>query len=383
LISLDAGHSIRLVRAEELESDNTVLRCETVPPLPSGESSVIVKRVTTATLNHPNSSGESQRFLNEWASLEFLSSLPGNRGYGPRLLGADRSQSFLVIEDLGRYPTVEVLLHGTDQEAARRALSGVGELLGEMQAATHGREAELEAAQFRLGTVSPGSDSTVDLRGHISVFEQCLDALGIRPDPGFWEALHRVEASIHDSELFRTFIHADAGPQNFLAVDRHFRLLDFEFGTFHHGLSDVVAARLGFPQTALAQSVPNQDAEILEQAYRRTVGVVMPEAADDETFNEALAAASAHWALNRWGGLWQAYFQEAMTGAAVVGPTESLDANKTLRSQAVTIYQSFITTARSKGLLLPIATTLASYVNALQRRWPDLDVMPVFPALSA
>jgi len=381
-LSANAGYSIRLHSPTEQVSDNTVVRCEAVPVLPSGESSVIVKRVTSVVFNQPDSSGESQRFLNEWACLEFLDTLSADPGYAPRLLGSDRSHSLLVLEDLGQDGSVEDVLLDVDRESARRVLGDVGRLLGRMQSAALGREEDFAAVQSRLGTESPRSDSTVDQRNFIQTFEQCLHALSIEPAPGFWDSLHQVETLIHDSDLFRTFIHADAGPHNFLITDQDVRLLDFEFGAFRHGLSDVVGARLGFPQNDHAHSVPEQDARHLEHAYRQEIVTVIPQAADDVVFNEALVAACAHWALNRWAGLWRIYFETAMQEPEPLASSESNDDDRIIRASAFTIYQAFIDTAQTLELFQPLTETLHSYALALKQRWPELAVVPVYPALN-
>jgi tRNA A-37 threonylcarbamoyl transferase component Bud32 len=381
-LSANTGYSIRLHSPTEQVSDNNVVRCEAVPALPDGEESVIVKRVTSLVFNQPDSSGESQRFLNEWASLEFLDKLSAEPGYGPRLLGSDRSHSLLVLEDLGQNRSVEDVLLDVDREPARKALGDVGGLLGRMQSAAFGREEEFVAAQSRLGTESPRSDSTADQRTFIQTFQQCLDALSIEPAPGFWDSLHQVETLIHDSGLFRTFIHADAGPHNFLITNQDVRLLDFEFGAFRHGMSDVVGARLGFPQTEHAHSVPERDARHLEHAYRQEMVTVIPEAADDAIFNEALAAASAHWALNRWAGLWRIYFETAMREPESLASSESNENGRLTRASAFTIYQAFIDTAQTLEVFQPIAETLHAYTLALEQRWPELDVVPVYPSLN-
>jgi hypothetical protein len=127
------GYLIRRHRPTEQVSDNTVVRCMAVPALPSGEESVIVKQVTSVVFNQSGSSGESQRLLNEWACLEFLATLPGDPGYGPRLFGSDRSHNVLVLEDLGQNRSVEDALPGIESESAQRSLVGVGGLLGRMK----------------------------------------------------------------------------------------------------------------------------------------------------------------------------------------------------------------------------------------------------------
>lgn len=155
------GYLIRRHRPTEQVSDNTVVRCMAVPALPSGEESVIVKQVTSVVFNQSGSSGESQRLLNEWACLEFLATLPGDPGYGPRLFGSDRSHNVLVLEDLGQNRSVEDALPGIESESAQRSLVGVGGLLGRMQVAAFGREEESAATQSRLGTESPHSATSL------------------------------------------------------------------------------------------------------------------------------------------------------------------------------------------------------------------------------
>jgi len=381
LLSTQIGYPVRLEQPQALESDNTVLRFVVVPALPGGETSVVLKQVTSLRFNQPGSSSESQRFLNEWASLEFLDQIATDQRYGPRLVASDRSHSFLILEDLGRRQTAQDLLLAEDAAMARRALIGMGELLGRMQAEAAGREDEFVAMQSRLGTQSPVSDSTVDQRSHSGVFEECLALLSITPSTGFWNSLNQVEALVHDSDVFRTFIHADSGPHNFLVSNDEVRLLDFEFGTFRHGFSDVVGARLGFPQTDRVHSVPEEDARQLENAYRHQIVNAIPQVTDDAVFNEALVAAAAHWALNRWSGRWLGYFKEAMI---VRNETASSDlgTDGRIRTPLFTHFQAFVELANTTRLFLPVAETLHSFMDALEVRWPDIGVSPIYPALA-
>ena len=51
------------------------------------------------------------------------------------------------------------------------------------------------------------------------------------------------------------------------------------------------------------------------------------------------------------------------------------------RSRMMTLYQSFIQFAQMANHQLPIAETLQSFTLILKQEWPELDVMPVYPAL--
>jgi hypothetical protein len=256
-----------------------------------------------------------------------------------------------------------------------------------MQAAAYGRGDEFAMEQFRLKAASPLSDSTIDFRNQnmIEVFQNCLSVLEITPATGFWEALENLEQSIHTPGTFYTFIHADAGPQNFLYFGEVVQLLDYEFGAFGHGLLDVVSARLGFPHTSDMRSVPLQAVQQLERAYQRELTPIIPRVADSTFFEKALVNACAHWALSRWAGAWSYYFKERFEIGDEILTNKKMEISASQahlnRSRVLNLYQSFIEFAQMTNHQLPIAETLQSFTFILKQEWPELDVMPIYPAL--
>ena len=219
-------------------------RCQLTPPLPDFPPFVILKQVTTTKFNNPDGpDGTSHRFLNEWASLEFLTSLSGEVSYGPRLLAGNQEYNFIILEDFGQHPTILDILRREDHAAAQKGVTAIGTFLGKMQAATYGHEAPFTTIQTRRKVASPLSDSTIDFRDKAERFQDCFDTLQFQPAPDFWQAVQNLEQAIHGPTPWRTFIHANAGPHNFLFLDGAVQLLDYEFGTYHHGLLDVVSAR--------------------------------------------------------------------------------------------------------------------------------------------
>lgn len=388
LLSQATGHAIKLKNPKRLSHQNTVLRCQLEPALPHISPSVVLKQVTTTRFNNPQGpTGESHRFLNEWATLSFLSNLPGTTHFGPQLLASDREGSLIILEDFGEQQTMQDILFGSDLVAAEKGMEAMGAFLGKMQAATYGRADEFAREQSRLRVASPRSDSTIDFRdqNRIEVFQDCLTALQITPATGFWAALENVEQSIHRSGPFHNFIHADAGPHNFLYWNDGVQLLDYEFGTYGHGLLDVVSARLGFPHTMKMQSVPLETVQKLERAYQRELAQMIPQVTDSTFFEQALVNACAHWALSRWAGAWIHYFKERFeTGDEMLANKQlkiSTDEAQFARSRIMTLYQSFIQFAQLSNHQLPIAETLQSFTDVLQQEWPELEVMPVYPAL--
>ena len=59
----------------------------------------------------------------------------------------------------------------------------------------------------------------------------------------------------------------------------------------------------------------------------------------------------------------------------------SADQAQIMRSRALTLYNSFIQFAQMTNYQHPIAETLQSFTRILQQAWPELEVMPIYPAL--
>lgn len=183
---------------------------------------------------------------------------------------------------------------------------------------------------------------------------------------------------IHSPGPFKSFIHADAGPQNFLLIGDGVIALDYEFGTFGFGPLDVVSARLGFPHSQQAMTVPRAIVEAGEAAYRAELASAVDEASDDEAFAAALTDAAAHWALVRWVGLWRRVFARRNSESSGSSTDEAV---ATSRSQAYTVYRAFVDLARATGSRPALARTVDAYAEALCERFPALDRTEVYPAL--
>ena len=325
------------------------------------------------------SSGASHRLLNEWAALRFLEDLhtrPSVESPWPRLFAANEEHSLVIIDDLGRHPTVEKMLQSNDRSGAAASLAALGSSLGAFHAAAHTTAAEFPTVQSELGSTSPRSDSNFDVRNSDDEFSDCFDVLGIAPHDGFWSAVEELEAIIHIPGDFHTLIHADAGPQNFLWTGSRALLIDYEFATFGHALLDVVSARLGFPHTTNGRTVPIQHVEEMEGQYRNAAAQKMRSVDSDTVFCDGIADACAHWALVRWIARWRRLFREPASKDQDVDKARS-------RAETFTVYRRFLTTAASSGRWEPIGRTVETYCDALQRRHPTLEATHPYPALTS
>ncbi len=335
------GAAVRLTVTRAFTSPHELVRCDvaTTGKLPA---TVIVKRITTTDFTTATG-GVSGRHRNERQVLGHLSGLEVASPPWPRLVagGAD----LLVLEDLGDHPTALAVLEAGDGDAAERCLAAMGAALRRIH----------DAGRGYAPPAPPRSDSTFDARAACAELEASAADIGLAMPAGFWDDLAELENRIHGAGPHRTMIHADAGPQNVLWDGAAARVVDFEFAASGHALLDVVSARLGFPHSAQAATVPPAAAALVEASYR----------IDDD---EALTDACAHWALVRWAALHARLFRGG-------------EADATMQSQAFTVYRRFVATAGTTGHRLPIADAVDRYTVALQRRFPGLGEMPPFPAL--
>lgn len=353
----------------ELESDSTVVRVT----LASGLS-VIVKRVTDTGLDLPGHEGAPQRFLNEWAGLEFLADIGSD--VPPSVVAVDRESCILVLEDLGDLDDLESILLGDTPEIAERSLIDLGMALGHLHGLSREHRNRFLAIQARLGTGSPMSDTTMDQRLRRVLFTACFESAGVELGDRLWRSICEVEELIHDHRSFRAFVHADAGPHNVL-LDARARLIDFEFGVYRSGLADAAGTRLGFPQTAAGMAVPTWAAERMEKSYRETLVGYAPEASDDDEFVRALAAACAHWALNRLASAWRLHIEPRMGAGAVLAEEEAERLGRTML-----MVDGFVALAGEVGVFEELAETVNEVGRRWRSIWPRIPCVATYPSLA-
>ncbi len=375
LLERELSSAVTIDDAVEIESDNEVLRAR----LSAGsvtQRSIVIKRVTDTGFDLPGHEGAPQRLLNEWAGLEFITEVGGGRVVAPTLIAGDAAACLLVIEDLGELESLESLLLGGQKEKAERGLEGFGAALGRLHGLAWGRESRFAEIQEEVGTRSPMSDTTVDQRTRRDLFTACFEEAGVVLKDRLWRSVEQVEELIHGQSPFRSLVHADAGPHNALVSEGTVRLIDFEFCVFHNGLSDVVGARLGFPQTTNARPVPDEHVRWFETAYRETLAEHIMVAEDDRLFRRSLAAAAAHWALNRTAAAWQLHIRPRLES----GP-EPAEVEVQRLSSTMLLIDGFVAHAREEQLLEELADALDACGRAWRELWPAIAPIHPYPAL--
>ncbi|MDQ7803342.1 phosphotransferase [Amycolatopsis sp. A133] len=275
VLSRRFGSAITLVGPEDLAGSGpaTVVRARVV-------SSFALPR--TLVIKHYRDRPESgaDPFAQEAVSYQLFTALAADERMCPELVAHDGRDRVLVLEDLGRTPTLEDKLYARDSRAAERALLSWARSLGRLHASTAGREADFNALLRRLGGPAKSDSGSVDeLCERVPALIR--KRLGI-PVPG--EVRAQVTAALESSRAagFRAFSPVELSPDNNLVTGQGVRFLDFENGCVRSALVDAAHLRLPFASWPDALALPAGMSEAMIAAWRAEVVGVWPAFADDD-----------------------------------------------------------------------------------------------------
>jgi hypothetical protein len=383
LISARFARPLRLNPTAQLDSQHIVLRCQTITE--DGDDlprTVILKQLNEESRAKANFSPR-QLFLNEWASLEFLSVLPAD--CGPGLYASHHDEQFVILEDLGDCPSLQDILYGQDSAKAQSALAEWGTLLGSLHSAASGHEAQFLEIQISLGAATSVSDGSIDLCSLLPQLHECLQTLAVTAPTGFDSALSAIQDAMHGPSPFRTMAHFDAGPHNVLLTLNGLKLIDYELAGFGNGLIDLTGARMAFPAAYRGRRVPRAGVEAVETNYRTYLADTVPLAAEDKVFQSAILEACAYHAFVKLWGFWKNYLKNRLkTGSGYETQRGIKPENAAYFRQMVFTYLlSFVETAETFGELPDLRIIAEQVMDALRHEWPELEPWTVFPAFQS
>jgi hypothetical protein len=349
-----------------------LLRCQVQEGPSAAPTSVIVKY---ANLD-PNAPGKPpQAFINEWASLEFLSRLAERGGdrLAPRLYGADRETALLVMEDLGQGESLVQPLLGDDRAAAEAALDAYFRTLGRLGALTHPHTAEYWAIHDSLGPRESFAQPTLD--GERDSLWRWLtticDVVKIEPLPGTEADITEAARFNAEPGPFTAFSQSDTCPDNCMRHGDRMRLLDFEWGWVRNALNDGARARSNFPTCWCVHRLPIETIQRVEAIYRAELAKGCPAAADNALFNRELVKACASWSLASF---------EFYTEIGTFWEQDTTWGTTTTRQRAIARLDLLAQTTAEFGMLEALGATAAALAQGLQALWPELEPMDVYPA---
>ncbi|OXM62477.1 phosphotransferase [Amycolatopsis vastitatis] len=285
VLSRRFGSAITLVAPEDLAGSGpaTVVRARVV------SSSFALPR--TLVIKHypdPPEPGAADPFAHEAVSYQLFTALSPDERMCPELLAHDGRHRVLVLEDLGRTPTLEDKLYARDSRAAERALLSWARSLGRLHASTAGREPDFNALLRRLGGPAKSDSGDVDeLCAEVPTLLQ--ERLGITvPDA----VRAQVTVALEQSRAagFRAFSPVELSPDNNLVTGEGVRFLDFEYGCVRSALVDAAHLRLPFASWPDALALPAGMSEAMIAAWRAEVVGVWPAFTDDDVLATHLTA---------------------------------------------------------------------------------------------
>lgn len=375
---------VRLGEAEMLQSDKSYRLVVTEAPAGT-PTSVVVKRACAEPglpLNPDATAGNpAQPLLEEWAGLAFLNSVLPDKSLVPTFYGGDRAACMIVLEDLGKHPSLVDALQGTDPAYARECLTLHAQAVAELHAHTVGQAAEARYWQIRdaLGPRGVPRDWKTygnllatqgwgDLRALQPELQKGFARIGQQVPTAFWDEYAMLVAAIENPSPFRAYVHNDTCPDNALLTPGRLRLIDFERGGYHLCLLDVAYCRLSMPHCYWANRLPDDLAPTVERAYRTVLSPFLPQAADNRQFGKAMTEACAYWIISN--GMWMVHrdFEQDFTWGSA-----------TWRQRVLLRLAQFAATTEEFAHLPAMGRAARETVQRLKRHW-TVEPMPIFPA---
>ncbi|MFI7674056.1 hypothetical protein [Actinophytocola sp. NPDC049390] len=369
VLSRRFGARIRLTEPEDLGGSNRscVVRVRVAVSPFSLPRTLVLKRYLQPSDEHCDS------FVREAASYQLFTALASEDRMCPELFAHDPVSRLLVLEDLGRAPTLAEKLLGDDAKGAERALLSYSRSLGRLHATTAGREADFDALQRRLTVPDfkdplaiDGGSALNDLPGLLA------EELGVQTSVAVLECAERSRELL-ETGRHRAFSPSDSCPDNNLITSRGVRFLDLEGGCVRNAIFDAAYLRVPFPSCWCPFALPNGMTDAMLAGWRAEVRVVWPDLDDDSVLLPALLDAQLFWV---WLTTWQFFSQPH----AAQGHSSKL---------ADTPPETHVLTDRWRRLandaLLAGADAVAEHAAAvgdrLRKRWFDDDpILAVYPA---
>ncbi|ONI74931.1 hypothetical protein ALI144C_39845 [Actinosynnema sp. ALI-1.44] len=361
------GAKIQLAEPEDLggSTHSTVVRVRVAVTPFSLPRTLVVKRYNQPT--------PSEAFVREAVSYQLFTALTADERMCPELYAHDGNAGVIVIEDLGRAPTLADKLLGDDARAAERALLSWARSLGRLHATTAGREADFDALMRRLSSAKvKGDPLAVNGPAAIERLPQLIeDVLGVPTPAHVFERAERTRWLLATSR-HRGFSPSDLCPDNNLITSRGVRFLDFEGGCVRNIMLDAAYLRVPFPSCWCAFALPAGMTEAMFAAWRAEVKVMWPDLADDSVVLPRMLDAQLFW-------VWASTFWFLPRPGEPDAPIDS-HLPSPRRSVSLAARWRHLADEAARAGAHNIVEHSKAVVDALTKKFgPDLD-LPMYPA---
>jgi hypothetical protein len=389
LLSKKFGGRIRLRGAKTFTTGaSVVVRCGVCDAPPGLPSSLVVKKVREDEFGYQPDSAETPNpahwLFNDWAASEFLNNVPSTVPLSPLLYGGSREFGLVVLEDLGdgEAPNTADALLGDDPELAEQTLVEHVKLIGQLHAATIGREEEYGRVRARLGALpkpeklyqDPWSDArnrpitAGEMEEAIKLYRTVFKNLGVQPATGVADEIEIVTSAVEAyPKRFLAFCKGDQNAAgDYIRRNGVPRLFDFNAGGYRHALIEGMPGRMTW---GCMMRLPARILPPMDRAYQSRLTQKHPEISD-EMFRRALVEAGARWhifhVVHR--------LPDALASDRQRGPT-------TLRQQVVAWLRAFADLSEEFCAMPALGASARRMVGRLGNVWPaEASDVPYYPA---
>jgi hypothetical protein len=352
---------------------STVLRCRIQQPSTAVPPSVIIKRSTCGAA------------LDDLTASLFLGQLPREPPFAPRCYGADPASQTVVLEDLGDgdSPNTYDRVLGDDPQEAATALLDHIRLIGQLHAATVGRQGDHARLRTALGPVvapkplyqDPWSNArgkpvpAHDTEQACASYGNGLRSVGLTASPAVTDEIEMVTDRVEaDPGPFLVFCQGDLNaPGNCVRQGGRLRLYDFDSSGFRHGLLEGLAGRLTW---GCMSRIPAGVVRDMDAAYRAAFREGCAAAGDDRRYREALVEAAARWHI--FHVIWR--LPTALERDYLRGLTS-------LRQQMLAWLDAFVQVVDTYGHAPALGASARVLAGRLRAHWPAaVGELPFYPA---
>lgn len=315
----------------------------------------------------------SDSFVREAVSYQLFTSLAAEDRVCPELFAHQGNRRLLVMEDLGRAPTLAEKLMGDDNRGAERALLSWAHSLGRLHATTAGREPDFDALQRRLGPPRSKDPLATDGPTALDELPDLLEAkLGVSTSRAARDCAERTKGLL-GAERHRAFSPSDSCPDNNLITNKGVRFLDLEGGCVRNIMFDAAYLRVPLPTCWCAFGLPTGMTDAMLAGWRAKVRAMWPDLEDDAVLLPRLLDAQLFWV---WFTTWQLLGTPDLIGC----PHAARSIETPSRHDVLAARWRRLAKYAAAGGADPVAEHAEAVVRALESHFDGELSLPLYPA---
>ena len=289
-------YEIRLAKCTKFKK-NRIFRCW-IADGPGYLPEVLLVKMARQTKHEPYDrerdciGSSAWKLFNEWAALQFLGKIGGDKMMTPKFIAGDAIQGLIAFEYVSKARSFRDILRNSNAAEQTYALLTHAQAMGRMHGSTYGRKNEWLNLRMSIGTDYQADIDSFDRI--LRTFRRFATLVGQPESIAVESELSELQEILSNAGLFSAFRHVDIAPQNYLLVDDGVKLVDFEYSSYGYFLLDAPLGPFPFPVRWECDEVLTQE---IESVYRTELSSGFHGALDDAIYYRGLLIAWIYWLL--------------------------------------------------------------------------------------